>query len=72
MSGLGMLWDIESKELASNIRSAADFYQRKYGARPDVAWVNPSLGDACQVDGIEVKVTRSVPKGHILIGVKGG
>lgn len=70
---VGMLWfdnDTQS-EIKTKIKRAAAYYQKKYGAHPNLCYVHPSMvsGDAVKAEGIEIRTTRSVLPHHFWIGV---
>jgi hypothetical protein len=68
-----MLWfDNDPKtDLPTKITQAAVYYQKKYGAKPDLCFVHPSMvheGPA-RANEIEIRVNRQVLPNHIWIGV---
>ena len=74
----GMMWfdNDPKKPLDAKVLQAADYYQHKYGRRPDLCLVNP--GSLAKSDPqqepvlagkIIVKPLRSVLPGHLWIGV---
>jgi hypothetical protein len=69
----GMLWfdDTKSRPFTEKVGRAADYYQRKYGQKPNtcVVWAETEVED---VDGIEVMGSRSVQPDHFWIGVREG
>ena len=68
----GMLWfDNDPKaDLATKIARAADYYQHKYGQRPDLCFVHPTmLGNGVHSQGIEVKPNRQVLPNHLWMGI---
>lgn len=69
----GMLWfDNSPAALETKIQKAVDYYQKKFGRRPDLCLVHPSmLKDAPPVEGkITVRPYRPVLPGHLWIGVE--
>lgn len=70
----GMLWfDNDSKtDLPAKIERAAAYYQKKYGAKPDLCFVHPSMiaETSARAEGIEIKTTRSVLPHHLWLGVQ--
>lgn len=69
----GMLWFDNDKQvdLSTKISRAADYYQKKYGRRPDLCFVHPSMiGGSLRTEGIEVKPTRQVLPNHLWLGVQ--
>ncbi len=83
---VGMLWfDNDSKaSLDVRVERAAAYYRNKYGKKPTLCFVHPSmLPDVIEMainevenkvfttDGIEVRSNRSVLPNHFWIGVNG-
>ena len=75
----GLMWfDNDPKTaLAVKIRKASDYYHQKFGRRPDICLVNPSmLGDQAlemieeRGRQITVRPYRPVLPGHLWIGVE--
>ncbi|MFU8770924.1 MAG: hypothetical protein ACNA8H_00745 [Anaerolineales bacterium] len=86
---IGMLWfDNDTKcELSGKIERAAVYYQKKYGRRPDLCFVHPSMvnknglsegknGEKAKplllAGNVEVRTTRSVLPNHLWIGINNG
>jgi len=72
----GMLYfDNDPKtDLATKINLAADYYQKKYGKRPDLCFAHPSMigKNAPNVAGIEVRSNRQVLPHHLWMGMHNG
>ncbi len=84
---VGMLWfDNDPKtDLFTKIEHAAEYYRKKYGKRPNVCFIHPSMApsqlstEESQVEAtvvfksgdLEVRTTRSVLPNHLWIGVNG-
>ena len=71
----GMLWfDNSQTTLAMKVQKAVDYYHKKYGRRPDLCLVHPSLIEkdqaALKVNGLTVRPYRPVLPGHIWIGIE--
>lgn len=71
----GMLWfDNSQTTLNQKIQKAADYYEKKYGRRPDLCLVHPSMLEANQkqslINRITVRPYRTVLPGHIWIGIE--
>ncbi len=69
----GMLWfDNSSRPLAERVKPAADYYQKKYGTRPNVCFVHPSMmpegNRLAGVEGIEMRRSRQVLPNHLWMG----
>lgn len=68
----GMLWfdnDPRSDLIAKVIR-AAEYYQRKYGKKPDVCFVHPSaVQESQRMEGIEIRRSQMVLPNHFWIGL---
>lgn len=66
----GMLWfDGSGKALIEQVRAAAAYYQRKYGAKPNRAFA-PDGTESITVDGIQVTGDKSVLPKHLWLGVE--
>lgn len=84
---IGMLWfDNDKKtDLLTKIEHAADYYQNKYGLRPNLCFVHPSMAPVSPEDksndpdpdtvfsagNVMVRTSKSVLPNHIWIGVNG-
>lgn len=68
----GMLWFDDTKVLLSvKIQKAADYYFKKYGRKPDLCLVHPSMIEKSETVGeITIRPYRPVLPGHIWIGVE--
>lgn len=68
----GMLWfDNDPKvDLTSKIIKAADFYRKKYGIKPDICFVHPSMikTEPPNRNGIEVRINSRVLPNHFWLG----
>ena len=69
----GMLWFDNDKKtsLAAKVQGAAAYYQKKYGSRPTLCLVHPSmLADKPTVDNdaITIRPYRPVLPNHLWIG----
>ena len=69
----GMLWfDNDPKaDLATKIARAADYYQRKYGRKPSLCFVHPTMlnGSSGRAQDIEVRPNRQVLPNHPWMGI---
>lgn len=69
----GMLWfDNDPKtDLPTKIGQAAVYYQKKYGAHPNLCFVHPSMykGEPQNSNGIEVRANRMIRPNHLWIGM---
>lgn len=75
---IGMLWfDNDPKtDFSIKIERAASYYREKYGKKPNVCFVHPSMLQAPSSDKnnrceIEVRTTKSVLPNHFWIGING-
>ncbi len=79
---IGMLWfDNDTKtELPTRIERAAQYYREKYGTKPNVCFVHPSMVKIEESDNqtkiivrgeIELRTTKSVLPNHFWIGING-
>ncbi len=68
----GMLWfDNDPKvDLTSKIIKAADFYRKKYGVKPDICFVHPSMikAEPPNRNGIDVRINSRVLPNHFWLG----
>jgi len=84
---IGMLWfDNDQKtDLKQRVERAADYYARKYGKKPNLCFVHPSMlpqagsntppentysGDSYQAGMVEVRPSASLLPNHFWIGVE--
>lgn len=79
--GLGMLWlDPSGDDIRTKIKRAADFYEKKYGSRPNLCYVNPQdfpvderngvILSGFFVDQVEVRRFKAIQKQHFWLGMK--
>jgi hypothetical protein len=71
---IGMLWyDGDAKrELKEKISRAMDYYRQKYGAQPNVCYVNPALlaeGKDALTMGVQLRPSRTVLRDHFWLGI---
>jgi len=70
---MGMLWydDDPKADLRTKVHRAADYYQKKYGIRPNLCYVHPSMlgQERMQVNEIEVRTNRRVLRNHLWLGL---
>ena len=78
----GMLWfDNTKTDLAVKVQKAAAYYLKKYGRKPEICLVHPSLfssgsgspgagGETQEVDGVTVRPNRIVLPGHLWVGIE--
>lgn len=68
----GMLWfdNNHSRNLTQKIERAAIYYQERFGKRPTLCFVHPSmiLNGPSTAEGIEVRTTNSVIENHFWLG----
>ena len=72
---IGMLWfDNDPKtEIVAKVKEAASYYSQKYGKKPNICFVHPSMmnGEEKKAGGIAIKTNQSVLPNHFWIGVNG-
>ena len=79
---IGMLWfDNDTKtELPAKIDRAANYYREKYGKKPNVCFVHPSMlklepteitNKTISRGEIEIRTSKSVLPNHFWIGING-
>lgn len=70
----GMLWfDNDPKmELSAKVARAVQYYQHKYGQRPNLCFVHPSMAreGVQHLAGVEVCPNRMVRPNHFWVGVE--
>lgn len=70
----GMLWfDNDPKsDLLAKIQRAMDYYQKKYGQKPDLCYVNPAAvtEKPPKGAGIDVQTNQMILPNHLWLGVK--
>lgn len=68
----GMLWFDNSKDaLSVKIGKAIDYYFKKYGVKPDLCLVHPSVLESdVKIEKLTVRSYRPVLPGHIWIGIE--
>ena len=70
----GMLWfDNDPKvDFLTKIQRATEYYQHKYGQKPDLCYVHPSMlvEKPARSNGIEVQGNQMVLPNHFWLGVK--
>jgi len=73
---VGLLWfdDDPARDLAQKVGRAARHYRQKFGRRPNVCYVHPSLlnGGSRRVGGVKVAPLPSVLRHHFWIGEEDG
>lgn len=69
-----MLWFDNSKAVLSvKISKAVDYYIKKYGRKPDLVLVHPSMVEGSgtvECEGITLRPYRPVLPGHIWVGIE--
>jgi hypothetical protein len=69
----GMLWFDNSQTILSvKIQKAAEYFEKKYGRKPDLVLIHPSMMDNAKpilVGKITVRPYRPVLPGHIWVGI---
>jgi hypothetical protein len=75
---IGMLWfDNDTKsDLPAKVNRAATYYIGKYGKKPNICFVHPSMAQANSNDkalkagDIEIQLTKTVLPHHFWIGIQ--
>ncbi|NPV85519.1 MAG: hypothetical protein HPY45_05870 [Anaerolineae bacterium] len=69
----GMLWfDNDPKtDLVIKVCRAANYYQNKYGRKPDLCFVHPSMLNQKRqkAEGIEIRSSRQILPNHFWLGI---
>lgn len=70
----GMLWfDNDPKlDLPTKIQRAIEYYQNKYGQKPDLCYVNPGAAadKLPKAAGLEVQPNQMILPNHFWLGIK--
>lgn len=71
---VGMLWfdEDQTSSLQARIDRAVEYYQRKYGARPNLCMVHPRTLEqdgATAAGGVKVCSSNAVLPNHLWLGV---
>ena len=73
----GMLWQITNNPkttLVEKIKQAVDYYHKKYGRKPELCLVNPSMMTADDLSSVDHLITirayRPVLPNHLWIGIE--
>ncbi|WP_299025543.1 hypothetical protein [uncultured Thermanaerothrix sp.] len=70
---MGMLWydDDPKADLRTKVHRAAEYYQKKYGVRPNLCYVHPSMlaQERMQFNEIEIRTNRRVLRNHLWLGL---
>ena len=70
---VGMLWldDDKKTTVEEKIQQAAEYYQQKFGRKPDTCLVNRAMvGEELRVGSIHVYPARYVLPNHFWIGIE--
>jgi hypothetical protein len=68
----GMLWfdNDPRSDLFAKVNRAVDYYQKKYGKRPEVCFVHPgAVNDVQRYNGIEIRSSQMILPNHLWIGL---
>jgi hypothetical protein len=71
----GMLWfDNSKKPTGEKIAKAVEYYQKKYGRKPNLIFMHPCMWDDGEAEtfalgSITVRPYRPVLPGHIWVGI---
>ncbi len=74
---VGMLWfdGDPQRDVPDRILRAAEYYRTKYGRTPTLCFLHPSTAGAqppLEVGGLRVRMSDSVLRDHLWIGVEEG
>ncbi len=71
---IGMLWfdDTPNRDLSAKVRQAAEYYRKKYGERPNLCYVHPSMmpEDIQRLNGVEIRPAPTVLPHHLWMGIE--
>jgi len=68
----GLLWFDNSPktDFGEKVKEAASYYQKKYGRKPDLCYVHPSmLAKGFHANGIEIRAAQQILPNHFWIGL---
>lgn len=69
----GLLWFDNSPktDFAEKVKEAASYYQKKYGRKPDLCYVHPSMLNqkGFQTNGIEIRGAQQILPNHFWVGI---
>jgi hypothetical protein len=74
---VGLLWfdNDPRREIEEKVKRAADYYRDKYGHKPNVCFVHPSMlsgngkRTVLRADGVEVRPGRAILPNHFWVGI---
>jgi|YNPBryBLVA2012_1023415.scaffolds.fasta_scaffold01419_5 hypothetical protein len=76
---VGLLWfdNDRARRIEEKVQRAAAHYAAKYGHRPNLCFVHPTMlegngngkGEVLRTDGVEVRAGRAILPDHFWIGV---
>lgn len=68
----GLLWMTKGSniDLSEQVSRAIRFYQMKYGYKPNICYVHPSLISQIQnlAEGVEIKVNKNLLPNYLWVG----
>lgn len=70
---IGMFWRCTLQELPANIQAAAEYYERKYGKKPNLCLLNVSVlshEKTPEIKGLTIRTSRFVLPKYLWIGVE--
>ena len=74
-----LFYDNSQISLLAKIQKAADYYQKKYGHKPNLVLINPSMYEGAAPDGLRfesddltIRAYRPVLPNHLWIGIEDG
>lgn len=71
----GMLWfDNDPKaDIVTKISKAMAYYQKKYGQKPNLIYVNPGLKfeSPAKTSGVDILTDHMILPDHFWVGIKG-
>jgi hypothetical protein len=72
---IGMLWfdSNHQQDVSVRIERASTYYRSKYGRKPDLCYVHPSMLCGAilkEVDGLKVRTSQTVLPNHFWLGIE--
>jgi hypothetical protein len=72
---IGMLWfdSNHNQDVCARIERASTFYRSKYGRKPDLCYVHPSMLTGTipkEVGGLKIRTSQTVLPNHFWLGIE--
>lgn len=68
---IGMLWlDTSDAPLLVKLQKAVEYYTKKYGRRPEICEVHPTMFEKVELERITVSPRKYILPKHIWVGIE--